>query len=81
MILNFIFPTNAFWDTCSVLFQSFNDVRILGIDYFGNFVEDMDKVYQQSHSVDFFQNLLKLDQHVQLPVEYARHALVIAKKI
>ncbi len=61
----------------------FDDVKIRGINYFGNFVEVLDGMYGNPQSEDFFFQLLLKEQDFAdlfLPIEYARHSLVIAKK-
>jgi ubiquinone/menaquinone biosynthesis C-methylase UbiE len=65
------------------LLAPFENVQIHGINYIGNFIEEMTKVMPVTPlSFDHYVTLLHLDQQLAqtLPVEYARHIMVIAQK-
>jgi ubiquinone/menaquinone biosynthesis C-methylase UbiE len=61
----------------------FGDVDIKGINYFGNFIEAMDTFYDNENSFEFFYQLLLNEQNltgIVLPIEYARHSMITARK-
>lgn len=70
--------------TLHELFKScpyFENVKIFGINYFINYLEHAIKQYGNSCGVDFYYDLLSNElKSYNLPIEYARHALVIANK-
>ncbi len=71
------------------LFSGFDDVSIMGINFTANGIEQADKILQRVFkkeplSVEFYQNYMlweleNMDDKDRL-VEYARHAIVIARK-
>jgi len=63
------------------LFSDFSYSKAIGINYFGNFIEELDRGFGKQQDVEFYANLLATEQStVQLPIEYARHCLVVAQK-
>ncbi len=63
------------------LFDNFQKAKFLGINYFANFVLDMATEFSDRYDADNLENfLLNEAKTVSLPIEYARHALVIATK-
>jgi len=66
------------------LFDSFDfdQVEIIGINYFGNFLIEMCEEYQEKHTIDLCQTILNSEEQFchNIPIEYARHALIIARK-
>jgi len=65
------------------LFVPFENVEIHGINYIGNFIEDMTKEMPVTPlSVEEYIKLLAVDAQLAeiLPVEYARHIMVVAQK-
>lgn len=62
--------------------QSFKNICIHGINYFANMVEEMAKKFGNHHSPEFYRDLLDQERQMEahLPIEYARHVLVIAQK-
>jgi ubiquinone/menaquinone biosynthesis C-methylase UbiE len=61
----------------------FVDVDIKGINYFGNFIETMDTFYDNQNSYEFYYQLLLNEQNltgIVLPIEYARHSMITARK-
>lgn len=71
-------------ETLHKLFKNcpyFENVKIFGINYFVNYLEYAIKQYGNSYVSDFYYDLLLKElQNYDLPIEYARHALVIANK-
>lgn len=61
----------------------FENVSIHGINYFANMVEEMAKKFGNHHTPEFYRDLLDQERQMEahLPIEYARHVLVIARKI
>lgn len=65
------------------LFAPFENVEIHGINYIGNFIEEMTKEMPVTPlSVEEYIKLLAVDAQLAeiLPVEYARHIMVVAQK-
>jgi SAM-dependent methyltransferase len=60
----------------------FKQTNIIGINYFGNLIARLDALYKEEHSMEFYKALLLNEQKLvnELPIEYARHCLLIAKK-
>lgn len=61
---------------------NFENIEIIGINYFGNIVETMNNMYGISQKKEDFVNFLsnELKAEYDFPIEYARHSLLIAKK-
>jgi ubiquinone/menaquinone biosynthesis C-methylase UbiE len=62
--------------------SNFEQVTIKGINFFGSFIETLDSSFQKNRSPEFFSQFLRKEQELAqlLPIEYARHCIVIAKK-
>ncbi len=60
----------------------FESVNIIGINYFANFFVEMTLAFQLNYTPEFCQKILSVESDFAkcLPIEYARHALVIAQK-
>ncbi len=60
----------------------FKNITIHGINYFANMVEAVAKKFDIHHPPEFYRDLLDLERPMEahFPIEYARHALVIAQK-
>lgn len=62
--------------------SDFEIFRIKGINFFGNFTEAQDAIYRVQRTPEFYFDLLMKEQELTqlLPIEYARHCILIAKK-
>lgn len=59
----------------------FRNVKLFGINYFANYLGYMAKKYGVSYSSNFYYDLLSKElKNFDFPIEYARHAMVIATK-
>lgn len=59
----------------------FGSVKLFGVNYFVNYLEYVAKEYGIVNTSKFYYDLLADElKNYDLPIEYARHALVIATK-
>ena len=75
----------TFYDRTRIasLFGKFTNVKIIGLNYFGNTLRGFDEAMQANLTQQDYTNLLQLeiDYHHRMPdIKFARHAMVIARK-
>lgn len=59
-----------------------SNVQIIGFNYFGNLIDEMSRLLNQKHPKEFYIDLLRKERQItkKLPLEYARHGILIANK-
>ncbi len=63
------------------LFQDFDEVNVMGLNYFGNMASEMSTKFGHNFDIEQLQKFLVHESRTStLPIEYARHGIILATK-